>query len=89
MRVLGGKPSREELHEQADQVVSRADFVRFVEAMRTDLKTNPDEWESLTLDDFLESLGAWVNDSAHMPTDTSKPVWWTMAQTIFAAKVYE
>jgi XTP/dITP diphosphohydrolase len=85
---LAPKPAIE-ISEMVELVTTRADLARFIDALRSDLETNAQEWENTTLDRFLGAFGQWVVDSAHLPTDTSEPVWRTMARTLHAASLYE
>ena len=59
--------------------------MRFVAALRDDLKTNGAAWENTTLDAYLDGLGGWVTDGA-IPEE---PVWRTMARALLAASRYE
>jgi hypothetical protein len=42
------------------EIKSRPDFVAFVAELEADLKSHPNEWQNLTLEIFLEALGAWA-----------------------------
>ncbi|MCB1025306.1 MAG: hypothetical protein KDB79_13000, partial [Acidobacteria bacterium] len=42
----------------ADQTQTRNDLVTFVEALRSSLETQREDWENPTLDQYLEALGA-------------------------------
>jgi hypothetical protein len=73
-------------------VTSREEFVSFVKLMRNDLAADPDDWENITLDDFLEALSAWVNDSErYFSSETPQPhlSWRNVAQILLAASAYE
>jgi hypothetical protein len=48
------------VYDLAEQVTTREDFVAFVEALRVDLRDQGADWESTTLDDYLEALGGYV-----------------------------
>jgi len=83
-----------DLKNTVDSVRSREDFVRFIVALRHDLAAHPEEWQHLTLDDFLESLFAWVQDmdgyyqNNNLPVPTT-PNWKNVAEMMLAAKYYE
>lgn len=69
----------------ARSISSREEFVRFLAALREDLKTNGAAWEHTTLEGYLDALGGWVTDGA-IPDE---PVWRTMARALLAASRYE
>jgi hypothetical protein len=75
-------------------VRSRADLVAFVRAMLDGLVTQPDGWENLTLDRFLEALSRWTEDMDGWFLNRGEPVpdepsWWLVAQMRMAATPYE
>ena len=49
-----------ELEESIKNVNSREDFIRFIDALMNDLKTNPDQWENKTLPDYLSAIQSWT-----------------------------
>lgn len=83
-----------ELKSKVEKVASRDDFFEFVNALRYDLSSHPEEWQNVTLNDFLEALSAWVQDmdgyylNNHLPVPTS-PSWKNVAEMMLAAKFYE
>lgn len=76
------------------QVRTREDLARFVGLLQEDLRVNVQEWENVTLEDFLSALGGWVSD---MPgwfrnqgmAEPDQPTWNLLAQLLLAAAVYE
>lgn len=83
-----------ELHEFVNQTTSKGDFLRFLEALRNDFKSNPDEWENGDLDSYLDAIQAWVSDmegyfkNQGIEIPTSVP-WNLFANILFAEKMYE
>lgn len=79
--------------EYYDLIESREDFVRFVEALRTDLLEDPASWENENLSDFLEALASWVQDMDGYYRNQDKPLpnpdWKAIADMLMGAKVYE
>lgn len=67
-------------------VVTRQDAVVLVEAMVTDLRRHPGEWENSTLERFLEALAAVLDDRAEWPEDQG---WRLLAEALTAASGYE
>ncbi|WP_116192839.1 DUF7660 family protein [Paenibacillus taihuensis] len=75
-----------EVHEMIQQVKSKEDFIVFVSRLLKDLENNRDEWKNPTLERFLEAMGAWVTDSKNVPHE---PTWMTLANILYASKIYE
>ena len=75
------------------EIESRADFVAFVAELETDLKSHPDEWENLTLETFLEALGAWAEGirlGVNAPALLDRPEAWSLAaMLLWAGRSYE
>ena len=78
-----------------ENVNSRLDFARFVDAFRADLNSAPDDWENTTLEDFLEALSAYARDvpgfirNTQAPVDPESPSWNLFALILRGARVYE
>jgi XTP/dITP diphosphohydrolase len=83
--VSRGPSAFEGLEAAARSVSSREEFIRFVAALRDDLKTNPTDWTHSTLDNYLDGLGGWLTDAA-VPTE---PIWRTFARALLAASRYK
>lgn len=84
-----------ELHELPSVVRTSADLASFVSQLRLDLSQNPDEWENPTLERFLDSLAAWLEDIDlrtfyNMPDLAAEHVEWRfVADMLYAARIYE
>ena len=48
------------LCELAEQVKSKDDFIRYVKWLSEDFEKHPDEWQNMTIPDFLACIAAWV-----------------------------
>ncbi len=82
------------LPQRANDVRSRDDLVQFARALVADLRKNRDEWTNADLSAYLEALAAWVEDMDGYFQNRAEPVpeqptWKTLAQLLYAAKVYE
>ena len=82
------------LVEQTSSIRSRGEFLSFLTALRNDLSANPESWQNVTLESFLEALQAWVNDMDGYYTNIGKPVpqvpdWQVVAEMLMASRVYE
>ena len=83
--LSAGPDSLAGLDSAARSISTREEFVRFVHAMREDLKTNGAQWSSTALDRYLDGLGSWVTDAAF----PAEPVWRTFARALLAASRYK
>nr|WP_253267796.1 hypothetical protein [Streptomyces asoensis] len=83
-----------DLDDQADSVRTREDFVQFLADALADLQNRPEDWENVTLENFLEAWGAWVgsmpgwckNQGKELP---DQPDWNLLAAMVMAARIYE
>jgi hypothetical protein len=83
-----------ELRSRAEAIQTREDLAGFVLALRTDLMTNPGEWENASLDRFLEALSAWCFDmpgyfSNRGEEQPEHPDWRLVGRMLLAASMYE
>jgi hypothetical protein len=83
-----------ELYKQIEKIKTKEDLSSFIISLKDDLKSNPDQWENITLDSFLSAMGDWVSsmdnyykNSGQQPTET--PSWRTIADILYASKIYE
>lgn len=82
------------LHERAEQVRTRDEFVAFVDALSRDHVANGKKWENRDLPSYLEALGAWTgsldgycaNQGIPVP---EQPSWHLLAEMLYAATLYE
>ena len=102
-RRLGRTPtyrfSVADLDALAERARSRKGFVTFLDALRADLRTElsrpagevafgAGEWSHPDLEGFLETLGAWLTDSARFD-GLHSDAWQAFAEMLLAARVYE
>ena len=83
-----------ELHQQVGQGKTKEDLAAFIAALRLDLAANPEEWENHTLERFLEAMEAWIRDMDGYFKNMGQPVvdvpnWRTLADILYASKIYE
>ena len=72
----------------------REDLVRFLAALREDLKSKPETWENTDLESFLEAMQSWVNAMEgyyknHGRVMPNPPTWQMFADILMGARVYE
>ncbi|MFA5205392.1 MAG: hypothetical protein WC708_13425 [Lentisphaeria bacterium] len=82
------------LHIAAKTVSSREDYIRFLEQMASDFRTNKAAWENQDVSAFLEAMASWIEDmdgyylnqKMDVPADIN---WRFMTDVLMAARVYE
>lgn len=77
-----------------DMVQSRADFSKFVSALRSDLLAHPERWENVSLEAFLEALSAAALDIEGAYRNRKIPFsetasWKLQAELLLMASAYE
>lgn len=82
------------IHELIREISSKEDLADFVEALCDDLKENPDRWENAKLESFLMAMGRWIRVMDNYYKNTGQPIpnapsWRTVADMLYAAKMYE
>ncbi len=80
------------LNKIVEEIKTKDDFKLFLQALLEDLKENADEWENVTLVDYLEALAAWLHDLDGFYKkrgETLRPSWKMMGEIFLAAKYYE
>ncbi|HVI39746.1 MAG TPA: hypothetical protein VM577_03725 [Anaerovoracaceae bacterium] len=81
-------------YKMIEHIDTKTDLANFIGELRSNLISNPSDWENASLDRFLEAMEAWINamDSYGKNTgdmDVTQPNWKTFAKMLYAAKVYE
>lgn len=74
-----------QIEDKLEKVHSKKDFVDFVNHLVKDLKQNPKDWANTTLEDFLNGISSWVDDSDGLfsgenPLDDAD---WNLIATLF------
>ena len=83
------------IYDLLEKIKTKKDFELFLGQLRIDLEKNKDEWENVTLKDFLEAMHAYTIDlegfykNMGIPFDSDNPDWKVFAQILTGAKVYE
>lgn len=83
-----------DLDEQQRTLRTREEFADFVDRLRQDLLTRPEDWENPTLDRFLEAMASWVSASPGYFRNIGQPYpedidWSFFAGVLLAARIYE
>ncbi|WP_227938176.1 DUF7660 family protein [Alkalihalobacillus deserti] len=69
---------------EIESIRSKEELISFIDKLKNDLVTNNTEWENLSLEDYLEAIKGWIED-----TLPSNPNWSTIAEILIAGKYYE
>jgi hypothetical protein len=77
------------LFEKANASKDKQSFWEFINILGNDFIHNQDEWESLRIDDFLETIGRWVEDYHGDDINFESPNWKTISAMFYMGKVYE
>jgi hypothetical protein len=82
------------LREMVASVQEKEDLVRFIRALAEDRHTRSQEWENPSLEQYLDALASWLEDSDgyyrnHGLDIPVTPTWKTFAEMLIAAKIYE
>ena len=83
-----------DLYKALENVQTRQDLVRFIQALRQDFLEGKSKWESPTLDSYLDTLAAvidgldarFANQGLHLPDQLS---WHLLAEVLLTATTYE
>lgn len=75
-----------EIEDFIDSIKNKEDFTKFIGLLRDDYKNNKNDWESWTLEDYLEALEALCDSTKDID---DKPSWKDFALILWNATVYE
>lgn len=83
-----------ELFEMVENVKSREDLIEFVYHLKKDLLANQEQWENISLEDYLDAIASWTEDMDGYYKYTNQPIptqpsWKTIADILYAASMYE
>ena len=68
--------------------VSDADsFALFLDALAQDNKDNHDEWQNMSIEDYLRSIAAWIRD--HGNDEFEQLDFRELAKIFYVGKIYE
>jgi hypothetical protein len=83
-----------QLHERIKEITSKQQLADFVEVLRNDYETNANEWGNNTLAQFLSAMASWIEGMDGYYKSIGEPVpqtpsWRTLADILYASKMYE
>ncbi|MFN8062024.1 MAG: hypothetical protein U0Q12_22925 [Vicinamibacterales bacterium] len=77
--------------QQLRGIADEASFLTFVRQLREDLRQNPQEWQNVSLEAFLEASESWARDSqfgSQQGLLDASP-WAKFATFLYCGKIYE
>lgn len=75
-----------------NMISSKEDFMAFLGGLAENFRDKPGEWQSLTLDGFLDACASWIMDFSNYPQNDIN---WdgidykTFAKILYMGKFYE
>jgi hypothetical protein len=72
------------LSNQVNNIKTRGDFIVFVQALKKDIKQNPDAWTNTSLANYLEALAIWTADMDGYYINQKRPVPENIPWNVFA-----
>ena len=76
-----------ELFEEIESLKNKKDLVTFIFKLINDLKENKDEWENLSLEDYLSSINSWLEDTEDEFVEEN--IYSAIAKILYLGKIYE
>jgi len=84
----------EMLGEIVDNIVTKADFIAFVNLLSEDAKENLGQWDNFNISLYLLGVAGWTGDMEGYFRNNNQPIpeqptWNLFGHILFAAKFYE
>ena len=64
-------------------------FLCFLSSLREDFLNNKESWENQSIDTYLESIIAWLNEYNGEDIDIKIPNWKAITSMFYMGKIYE
>ena len=79
------------IFDQIENITDMESFARFLNALAKDYKNNHDEWQNWSIDDYLESIAAWIRDwsDLHGNDEFEQLDFKELAKIFYVGKKYE
>lgn len=75
-----------------NRISSKEDFMSFLGGLAENFRDKPNEWQALTVDNFLEACASWImdfSDYSKNDIDWDSIDYRTFAKILFMGKYYE
>lgn len=82
------------MYTEINNVKTKDDFIRFLEMLATDKKSNAGEWENKSIEDYLLSIQSWIEDMDRYNENNNLEIpqnvdWNFIASIFYVGKIYE
>lgn len=77
------------LLDRANSAIDKTSFIEFMTALQNDFVNNPETWENVRIDMFLDAIKSWVEDYHAKDIDFENPNWKTISAMFYMGKLYE
>lgn len=82
------------IYTEIKNVKTKEEFLRFLEILANDRRSNEDEWENKSVEDYLLSIQSWIEDMdgyyENNNIEVSQNIDWNFIANIFyVGKIYE
>ena len=78
--------------EKINRISSKEDFIKYIRSLVADYTNNKDEWENITIPDYLEQIASCIEDYSVTPQNDiewEKIDYRILAQLLYMGKIYE
>ncbi len=89
---MDGGTTVDDIAAKIEKISCKEDFLSFLAQLAADFRASPQEWESRTVDQYLEAVQSWVEDfstSEYNDIDWSRVEYSIMARILYMGKLYE
>lgn len=82
------------IYKEIKNVKSKDEFLRFLEILSKDRKSNAQEWDNKSIEDYLLSIQSWIEDMEGYYDNNNLEVpqnidWNFIATILYIGKIYE
>ncbi|MDE6251941.1 MAG: hypothetical protein K2M78_04770 [Lachnospiraceae bacterium] len=83
-----------DINRRIDNIKSKEELVDFLDFLSKDRCKRGDEWENNTIEDYLASIGSWIEDMEGYYENFNLPMpanenWSFIATLFYVGKIYE
>ncbi|MDR2967719.1 MAG: hypothetical protein LBU74_07205 [Methanobacteriaceae archaeon] len=83
-----------DVYDRINSIKSKKEFIDFLDLLSKDKHGNEDEWENTTIEDYLASIAAWIEDMEGYYINNNLPLpetknWSFIATLFYVGKIYE
>ncbi len=74
------------------KIKSKDDFIKYLDILKTNFINNSNEWENRNINDYLESISAWMKDvknSTDQNINLENPDWTLIGLLFYIGKFYK